>query len=247
MNSFKGIRLYVDVSLRAHEQLTLSPAHVNYLINVMRKKVSDRILLFNGQDGEWLAEICSAEKKHAAVEVLEQTRKQKQEPDIWLVFAPVKHVHTDFIIEKATELGVSDLFPVFTERTIATRVNEEKFKSNAIEAAELAERLSIPNINPAQKFSKLLSEWPKDRYILFCDESGKGRPVKDVLAQAPKGKWAICIGPEGGFTERECNMLHEKENVYPVTLGPRIMRADTAALAALTIWQEHLGDWDENI
>lgn len=243
MRSFKGIRLYTEQPLSQSVQVTLSDGQANYLINVMRQKLADRIMLFNGKDGEWLAEIVNIGKKEVVVQVESQSRPQKDEPDIWLVFAPVKHGHIDFMVEKATELGVGELLPVFTERTIVDRVKTERLLANAIEAAELAERLTIPKIHDGQKLTKLLGNFPKDRKIMLCDESGKARPIKEVLDKEKKGKWAIIIGPEGGFTDKEFEMMYNMDNVYPVSLGPRIMRADTAALAALTIWQEHLGDW----
>lgn len=212
----------------------------------MRKKVSDRVALFNGLDGEWETEITQMEKKECGVTVLEQKRKQAGTPDLWLVFAPIKHGNIDFLAEKATELGVSALVPVFTQNTVASRVNIERLKANAIEAAEQSERLTIPEVHEPKKLQEIIANWPKDRKIMLCDESGGGESIAEAIKNEKKDdKWAILIGPEGGFSKDELVMLHKLPYLIAVGLGPRILKADTAAIAAISCWQQHLGDWDK--
>lgn len=210
----------------------------------MRMSVADSLKIFNGRDGEWSAEISDIGKRSAQLILREQLHQQANEPDVWLCFAPVKNVGTDFIAQKATELGVSALQPVFTQHTIVTRVNEERLLANAIEAAEQCERLTVPRILPAEKLHTVLAGWPPERRILFCDETGGGKPILAALADAPIGQpWAILIGPEGGFSAAEVAQLRQLPYVTPASLGARILRADTAALAALSCWQATLGDF----
>jgi len=200
------------------------------------------VSLFNGRDGEWLAEIAPSGKRGVTAACRKQTRKQQEVPDIWLVFAPVKKTPADYLVQKATELGASVLQPVFTRRTIVTRINRERMLANAIEAAEQSARLSVPQVREGVVFDKLLASWPKERRLFFCDEGGDAK----VLAEAAKdasGPAAILTGPEGGFDPVERAALRALSFVTPVTLGPRILRADTAALAALAIWQSVAGDW----
>lgn len=277
------VRLYVTASLAAGAQVPLADGPAHYLIHVMRAKAGDRVALFNGRDGEWLAEIKQAAKRGVILTCLTQTRPQTQTPDIWLLFAPVKKTPSDYLVQKATELGASRLQPVFTRRTIVTRVNEERLVANAIEAAEQSERLSVPEIGTPLALEKALAAWPKDRTLYFCDEGGDARSIAEALRTIPPppaggGKTvvrsatvlgegdgdetlpranaarshapsregrgeAILTGPEGGFDPKERAMLRALPFVVPVTLGPRILRADTAALAALTIWQALAGDF----
>ena len=252
------VRLYVTAGLGAEVPLTDSQAH--YLIHVMRAKAGDRVSLFNGRDGEWLAQIASVAKRGVVLSCLMQTEPQAGTPDVWLVFAPVKKTPSDYLVQKATELGASRLQPVFTRRTIVTRVNAERLAANAIEAAKQSGRLSVPEIGAPLALEKLLASWPKERWIFFCDEGGDAKPLAQALSIPPplagggkrgersetrlgEGAAAILTGPEGGFDPAERLLLRALPFVIPVTLGPRILRADTAALAALAIWQSVAGDW----
>ena len=234
------LRLYVTGDLGAGVAVTATDSQAHYLLHVMRAKAGARVSLFNGRDGEWLAEIAAAGKRGVTLTGLKQTQVQADVPDVWLVFAPVKKTPADYLAQKATELGAAKLQPVFTRRTIVSRVNQERLLANAVEAAEQSERLSVPEIGEAAPLEKILGEWPKQRKIYFCDEGGDARPLAEVAGSAPA---AILTGPEGGFDPAERAMLRGHPFVTPVTLGPRILRADTAALAALAIWQSVKGDW----
>lgn len=235
-------RLYVPGDLGMNVAVDLNEGQIHYLLHVLRARAGDRLLLFNGRDGEWLAQIAGAAKRGVTVACLKQTQPQAGTPDIWLVFAPVKKTPSDYLVQKATELGVSVLVPVFTRRTIVSRVNQERMTANAVEAAEQSARLSVPEIREGIALERLLSSWPKERRLFFCDEGGGAQP----LAEAARGvdvPAAILTGPEGGFDPVEREMLRALPFVMPVTLGPRILRADTAALAALAIWQSVAGDF----
>jgi 16S rRNA (uracil1498-N3)-methyltransferase len=219
----------------------LNDGQTHYLLHVLRARAGNRVLLFNGRDGEWLAEITPAGKRGATVACLKQTKPQAGTPDIWLVFAPVKKTPSDYLVQKASELGVCVLQPVFTRRTIVSRINMERLAANAIEAAEQSARLTVPEIREATTLERLLGSWPRDRHLFFCDEGGDARALAET-ARGTSGPAAILTGPEGGFDPAERKMLREAPFVIPVTLGPRILRADTAALAALAIWQSVKGD-----
>jgi 16S rRNA (uracil1498-N3)-methyltransferase len=235
-------RLYVAGDLGANRAVALDEGQTHYLLHVLRVKTGNRMLLFNGRDGEWLAEIASTGKHGVTAACLKQTEPQTGVPDIWLAFAPVKKTPSDYLVQKATELGVSVLLPVFTRRTIVARINQERMAANAIEAAEQSARLSVPEIREALTLDKLMAAWPKERRLFFCDEGGDARPLAEA-AREVSGPAAILTGPEGGFDPGERAMLRALPFVTPVTLGPRILRADTAALAALAIWQSVRGDW----
>ena len=235
-------RLYVTGDLGTNMSVALGEGPSHYLLHVMRAKSGNRVLLFNGRDGEWLAQIGHASKRGVIATCLKQTRPQAVEPDIWLAFAPIKKTPADYLVQKATELGVSRLLPVFTRRTIVARVNLERMAVNAAEAAEQSERLTVPEIREAVDLGKLLASWPKERRFYFCDEGGDARPLAEV-ARGASGPAAIITGPEGGFDPSERDLLRAQAFVVPVTLGPRILRADTAALAALAIWQATAGNW----
>jgi len=235
-------RLYVTGDLGAGLAVTLDEGQSHYLLHVLRAQAGNRVLLFNGRDGEWLAEIAQAGKRGVTAKCLTQTEPQSDVPDVWLAFAPVKKTPSDYLVQKATELGASVLLPVFTRRTIVSRINEERMAANAIEAAEQSARLSVPDIRESTSLEKLLSSWPKERRLFFCDEGGDAKPLADA-ARDVSGPAAILTGPEGGFDPAEREMLRALPFVTPVTLGPRILRADTAALAALAIWQSVAGDF----
>ncbi|HEV2560832.1 MAG TPA: 16S rRNA (uracil(1498)-N(3))-methyltransferase [Rhizomicrobium sp.] len=235
------VRLYVDAPLTKDARVVPDDGQTHYLLHVMRAKAGDRISLFNGRDGEWLARIADVTKRGCALVCEKQTEAQSEVPDLWLVFAPIKKTAADYVTQKATELGVRVLQPVFTRRTIVRRVNIDRMRANAVEAAEQSGRLTVPEIREATDLEKFL--WPADRRILFCDEAGEAPPIADALASAPAGPWAILTGPEGGFDSAERARIRALPNVTPVSLGARILRADTAALAALAVWQAIRGDW----
>ena len=234
-------RLYVKTDLGANMAVPLDEGQTHYLLHVLRARAGNRLLLFNGRDGEWLAEIVQAGKRGMVATCLKQTEPQAGAPDIWLVFAPVKKTPADYLVQKASELGVSLLQPVFTRRTIVGRVNRERMIANAIEAAEQSARLSVPEIRDSITLEKLLDAWPKERHMFFCDEGGDAKPIAQA-ARDTSGPAAILTGPEGGFDPAERAMLRDQPFVIPVALGPRILRADTAALAALAVWQSIKGD-----
>jgi 16S rRNA (uracil1498-N3)-methyltransferase len=176
------------------------------------------------------------------LECEKQTRTQDTAPDIWLCFAPIKKTPADYVVQKATELGVSVLQPVMTRRTIVSRVNTERMRANATEAAEQSDRLTVPEIREPLPLEKLLAGWPNDRQVLFCDEAGDAAPIADALKNSKHKSWAVLTGPEGGFDPAERELIRTKEHVIPVSLGPRILRADTAALASIAVWQALAGD-----
>jgi 16S rRNA (uracil1498-N3)-methyltransferase len=238
-----GMRLYVEVALGTGAHVPLDGGQAHYLLHVMRAKTGNRLRLFNGRDGEWRARVVETDKRGCVLECETQTAPQREVPDIWLVFAPVKKTPADYLAQKATELGVQVLQPAFTRRTIVNRVNTDRMRANAIEAAEQSGRVSVPEAREAIGLEKLLVGWPSDRRILFCDEAGDAPPITSALQDAPDGPWAIFTGPEGGFDPAERAQLRALPCVTPVSLGERILRADTAALAALAVWQAIKGDW----
>jgi 16S rRNA (uracil1498-N3)-methyltransferase len=236
-------RLYVTADLAAGLSLELARPQAHYLRYVLRLAPGAAVALFNGRDGEWRAHIDRFGKNAGTLTVAEQRRPQETPGDLWLLFAPLKRARIDFLVEKATELGVGALYPVTTERTVVERVNLDRLAANAIEAAEQTERLSVPEIRPPQPLHRLLDSWPAPRRLLLCDESGTAPSIAEVLAGAPAGPLAVLVGPEGGFTQTELDALRKLPFVSPVGLGPRVLRADTAALAALAVLQALVGDW----
>jgi len=239
-------RLFVELDLAAGATVGLAAAQSHYLHNVLRLGGGDTVRLFNGRDGEWRGRIDGIGRGWCSVSVLAQLRAQSEPCDLWLVFAPVKRARIDFIAAKATELGVAALVPVFTEFTDVARVNAERLRANAVEAAEQCGRLTVPAVHEATDFAALMRGWPDDRRLLVCDETGAGIPVVAALRAAGSDgstPWAVLIGPEGGFSAAELDLLAENTIVTRVGLGPRILRADTAAVAALACWQAVLGDW----
>ncbi len=238
------VRLFIRERFSAGDIVTLSENQSHYAANVMRLNVNDPLLVFNGQDGEWLAEAETIGKKKVTVELKTQTRAQAAAADIWLVFAPIKN-KTEFVVEKAVELGAAKILPVLTRHSVVKSVNQEKLETNAIEAAEQCERLDVPPIENLQDLPHLLAKWPSERELLYADESGDGIALKQLLpALSPKPR-AVLIGPEGGFSPEEQRLLKSKPFVKSFTLGPRILRADTASVAALACVQAWLGDWNE--
>ncbi|MEO3428376.1 16S rRNA (uracil(1498)-N(3))-methyltransferase [Pelagibius sp. CAU 1746] len=247
-------RLYVDDALAAERSLGLDHGQAHFLRSVLRLTPGATLAVFNGRDGEWLAEIEGLGKGWCSLTLLEQRRAPAPEPDLWLCFAPIKRARIDFMAEKATELGCSVLQPVMTRFTAVSRVNEERLAANAREAAEQCERLTVPEVRETVSFGRLLDAWPEGRRLLVCAEWGEARPIVEALqtiraetggaAQPRPQPWAIMTGPEGGFAESELDALRKLPFVTPVGLGPRILRADTAALAAIACWQAVLGDGD---
>ena len=235
-------RLYLDVPFTATDRLTLSQAHIHYLVHVLRLEIGDSIRVFNGAVGEYEAVLTDLQKKRAKIRIGTHLREPCNPPDILLAFALVRKTRTDFIVEKATELGVRSLQPLTTARTQHAKVRRDRLRSLSIEAAEQTERLDIPVIEPPVKLSDLLSDWDQSRTLVFADEAGDAKPVTDVFRDvaAPVG---ILTGPEGGFTPGERMEIRNHGFVRPVSLGPRILRADTAVVASLAIWQALAGDW----
>jgi 16S rRNA (uracil1498-N3)-methyltransferase len=242
-------RLFVEAELSSGSEAPLSEAQVHYLRHVMRCGDGAPLLLFNGRDGEWRATLEGRGRRKAVARVGERKREQTVEPDLWLCFAPLKRARIDYIAEKATELGVAVLQPILTHHTIVERVNLDRLRAHALEAAEQTERLSVPEVRAPLRFDRLLEGWPAERRLLVCDETGSGPPIAQALAgldaAARRVPWAILIGPEGGFDGPELAALRRISNVMSVGLGPRILRADTAALAALACWQALVGDWEQ--
>jgi 16S rRNA (uracil1498-N3)-methyltransferase len=237
------VRLYVEAPLAVDARVEASDAQSHYLLHVMRARVGDRISLFNGTDGEWRARIANATKRRCILDCDAQARPQEITPDLWLCFAPIKRTPVDYLTQKATELGVSILQPVMTHRTIVSRVNTDRMHANAIEAAEQSDRLSVPHVHQPLSLEKLLSTWPANRQLMFCDEAGEAQPIANALPAHRRAVGAVLTGPEGGFDTGEREHIRSHAFVTPVSLGPRILRADTAALAALAVWQALVGDW----
>ncbi|MCF2871185.1 16S rRNA (uracil(1498)-N(3))-methyltransferase [Octadecabacter sp. G9-8] len=239
--SSSRIRLYIDHPLGPDKRVTLSREQAHYLFGVMRLGAGDDVSLFNGKDGEWRAGVVESSKRGGVLECLERTAPLQMPPDVWLVFAPIKKDRTSFIVEKATELGAARIVPVQTEYTqSANRVRTDKLQAHALEAAEQCGGTFVPPVDDVAKFNKLLAGWDQSRHILFCDEAMVG---EKAALPTDTGPWAIFIGPEGGFSDRERDALLAMSCAHPISLGPRILRADTAAVSALTLWQHSLGDW----
>lgn len=235
------IRLYVDHPLAPSERVQLTREQAHYLFGVMRLGAGDEVLLFNGRDGEWRAGVLDSFKRGGVLECHAQTAPLQLPPDLWLLFAPIRKERTAFIVEKAAELGAARICPVQTEFTqAANRVRQDKLQAHALEAAEQCGGTFVPAVDEVQKLGKLLDGWDPARRILFCDETLAGQ---SPALPDDKGPWAVLIGPEGGFSPRERDRLRGLAFAHPISLGPRILRADTAAVAALTLWQQALGDW----
>jgi 16S rRNA (uracil1498-N3)-methyltransferase len=232
-------RLYVAQPLSERAALTLDGQQANYLSAVMRLGPGARLKLFDDSSGEWLAEIVEAGKKRVTLRITEHLRAREPVPDLWLLFAPIKRGRIDWLVEKATELGVARLLPVITQRTIVDRTNTDRLLAHMIEAAEQCERTALPALEEPRKLDLVLKNWPDERPLLFADEGG-GEPMLEVASPGPA---AILIGPEGGFTDEERAAVRALSSARPVSLGPRILRADTAAIAAASLWMGAAGDW----
>jgi 16S rRNA (uracil1498-N3)-methyltransferase len=240
---FSAQRLYVDADLRAGASVACTAPQSNYLRNVLRLKPGDAILVFNGRDGEWRAEIAEAGKRATTLAIADQARTQEGGPDIDYLFAPLKRARLDYMVEKATEMGVARLRPVLTRRTTPERVNTERMRAHAIEAAEQCGILRIPEVHAPEKLDRVIAAWDPARPLVFCDEDSAETCPFTVLARIEPGPLGVLIGPEGGFDPAERELLSRQPFVTRISLGPRILRADTAAVAALALVNAALGDW----
>ncbi|SIS55696.1 16S rRNA (uracil1498-N3)-methyltransferase [Roseivivax lentus] len=244
-----GIRLFVSAPLSEGQPVEIGRDDAHYLFGVMRQGAGGRVTLFNGRDGAWEAEITQAGKRGGVLTCRAQTAPQWDPPDLWLLFAPVKKARTDFIVEKAVEMGVRRLVPVATEFTNSERLRQDRLQAHAKEAAEQCGAVFVPEVAELQKLSRVLDDWDDARRLIFCDEAtaraGEGSSARaGLFAEAGgTGPWAVLIGPEGGFSEGERARLYGMAAAHVASLGPRILRADTAAVAALTLWQMRFGDW----
>ena len=235
------IRLYVEHPLADGQSVVLSREQAHYLFGVMRLTVGAHVLLFNGVDGEWRAQVVEAGKRGGLLSCEMQTRPLVVPPDLWLLFAPIKKARTDFIVEKAAEMGARRIVPVQTDFTNAGRVQRDRLQAHAVEAAEQCGGTFVPEVAEMGRLDRVLAELG-ERQVMFCDEALAGAEDTSALP-ALAGPWAILIGPEGGFSDKERARLHGMDTAHAVQLGPRILRADSAAVAALTVWQQRLGDW----
>ncbi|OFW72310.1 MAG: 16S rRNA (uracil(1498)-N(3))-methyltransferase [Alphaproteobacteria bacterium RBG_16_64_48] len=241
--SSKLQRLFIKSPLVAGGAVALDKDQAHYLGNVLRLKPGERLLLFNGKDGEWCAELSAIGRKEAQVRIEHQTRPQEQGPDLHYLFAPLKRARLDYMAQKATEMGVSALRPVITRHTVAERVKTGRLLANAIEAAEQCGILRVPEVMEPENLSKLIGAWDEERLLIFADEAAPhASPIEALKARGPSPV-AVLIGPEGGFEREERAALLAKSFVLPISLGPRVMRADTAAVAALALVNAVLGDW----
>jgi 16S rRNA (uracil1498-N3)-methyltransferase len=237
------IRLYVEHPLGAGQSIPLTKEQAHYLFGVMRQRLGGAVALFNGRDGEWQAEVTEAGKRGGVLTCVDQSKPLQMPPDLWLIFAPIKKARTDFIVEKAAEMGAARILPVGTEYTNSERIRQDRLQAHAVEAAEQCGGTYVPEVGELQKLSQLLDHWPAERQLMFCDEAEVGNALQLAAQDQKDAPWAILIGPEGGFSEKERKRLHAMAQSHVVSLGPRILRADTAAVAAMTLWQQALGDW----
>jgi 16S rRNA (uracil1498-N3)-methyltransferase len=228
----------VEQPLAEGASLTLDGAPANYLGNVLRLGPGAEIKLFDNRTGEWLAEIAEAGKKRVTLAVIQHLRPREPVPDLWLLFAPIKRGRIDWLVEKATELGIARLVPVITRRTVVDRLNLDRLRAHIVEAAEQCGRTALAELAEPEKLGAVLSAWPAERILYFADETG-GEPLRPTAGPA-----AILIGPEGGFTKEEREAIRALPQARPIGLGPRILRAETAALAAVALWMGAAGDWN---
>ena len=242
---FNAPRMFVRASLSAGAEVALDRGQANYLVNVLRLRDGDEILVFNGRDGEWRAKLVMPSRRSQRLDVVVETRPQPLTPDLHYLFAPLKQARLDYMVEKAVEMGVGRLRPVLTQHGQVMRINRERMEANAIEAAEQCGILSIPAIDEPATLTALLDGWESEggRRIIFCDEGEDGSDPAMTLAGLTPGPLAVLVGPEGGFSAAERERLRGLPLVTVISLGPRILRADTAAVAALTLVQATLGDW----
>ncbi len=243
VRDFTSQRLFIDHPLVAGTVVVCTPEQASYLRSVLRLPAGAELLVFNGRDGEWRARLGHDGKRSATLEAVAQTRVQAAGPDLWYLFAPLKRSRLDYMVQKAVEMGVSRLVPVLTQHTVAERVNLDRMRANAIEAAEQCGVLQLPEIAEPMKLASVLATWPAGRQLIFCDEGAAAANPIGALRALSAGPLAVLIGPEGGFSEAERTQINGKPFAHAISLGPRIMRADTAAVAALAVVQATLGDW----
>jgi 16S rRNA (uracil1498-N3)-methyltransferase len=236
-------RLFVKSPLKNSGTVELDQDQVHYLGNVLRLREGEKLLVFNGKDGEWCAELSTVHKKRAELSLEHQTRPQEGGPDLHYLFAPLKRARLDYMAQKATELGVSALGPVITRHTVVERVKLDRILANAIEAAEQCGILRVPEVMEPAKLSKVIDGWDEQRLLIFADEMASHASPIEALSHAGPRPLAVLIGPEGGFERDERAALLAKPFVLPISLGPRVMRADTAAVATLALVNAALGDW----
>ncbi|WP_077548199.1 16S rRNA (uracil(1498)-N(3))-methyltransferase [Pseudorhizobium flavum] len=241
--NFRMQRLFLENDLAPDVRIEAKPEHFNYLANVLRLTEGAEILVFNGRDGEWRARLAFPSRKKLLIDCVEQTRPQPEIPDLQYLFAPLKVGRLDYMVQKAVEMGAGLLQPVMTQHVQGKITNLDRLQANAIEAAEQCGILSIPQVMPPKRLRDLLDEWPTDRRIIFCDEGEEGQNPLSALAALEGERLALLVGPEGGFSEEERELLRSLDFVAPIPLGPRILRADTAAVAALAVIQASIGDW----
>lgn len=240
---FMAQRLFVEAPLAAGGDVEVSAEAANYLLNVLRMSEGAPILLFNGRDGEWRAEIASRGKRSCRLVCQQQTRPQEEGPGIAYYFAPLKRARLDYMVQKAAEMGVGHLHPVLTRHTVAERVNLERMRANAIEAAEQCGILYVPEVHEPVKLEQALARWPQDTRLVFCDEGAEVTNPLKALEPARGDRIAVLVGPEGGFSAEEQSLLRSQPFTISISLGPRILRADTAAVAALALVNSVAGDW----
>lgn len=238
------VRLFSPATIQLGQEMALEDSGAHYLLNVLRMASGDSLKMFDGQTGEYICEIGQCSKKSCKIIVIEKTREFEQSPDLWLLFAPVKKDKTDFIIASATELGVRKIVPVITKRTISEKIKKERYVAQVVEASEQSRRVDIPEVYEPISLENLLANWDKQRILYFMDETGNGGEISSVFGQALKlCPSAILVGPEGGFEETELELLRKQTFAKGVSMGKRILRAETAVTAALSCWQAQCGDW----
>lgn len=240
-------RLFVESGLSAPGQvLDLSKDQANYLGNVLRQKAGAEMVVFNGRDGAWLAELTDISRKSATITLVEQSSPQPEKADFWYGFAPLKSARLDYMVQKATEMGATAMQPVITAHTQVSRIKIDRMRANTIEAAEQCEVLQVPEIMDEISFAELIGKWAEahgDRILIVADEDEPAGSPVDKLAALQGKNVGLLIGPEGGFSDQERELLRAQAFVFPISLGPRILRADTAAVAALAVIQSIIGDW----
>ncbi|MEO1794671.1 MAG: 16S rRNA (uracil(1498)-N(3))-methyltransferase [Pseudomonadota bacterium] len=243
IRDLRAQRLFIDAPLTAKAAVALTSDQAHYLRNVLRAGAGDRLLIFNGRDGEWSAEVAELGKRGGHLTVSEPAKPQPRANTVRYLFAPLKRARIDYMVQKATELGVSELHPVRTRRTVGDRINADRLEANIIEAAEQCGVLAVPRLHPLVSLEAALDAWPSQEPLVFCDEATAVANPLEALASAPPGPVGVLVGPEGGFDADEREMLLAKPYVVPVSLGPRVMRADTAAIAVLALVNATVGDW----
>jgi len=234
-------RLFIDAALEEHGEIVIDGVQANYLVRVLRLKAGAQVKLFDDRTGEWLAELAHIGKRDAVLRIGGKLRERERTPDLWLCCAPIKKGRIDWLAEKACELGVSRLVPIRTRRTIVDRLNPDRLRTHMIEAAKQCERTALPELGDLVPLDTLLAGWPTERALFYAAERGGGS-FRDAL-KAHGGPAAILTGPEGGFTDAEDAAIRSVSGAMPISLGPRILRADTAALAAISLWMAGRGDW----